>query len=63
MGLNSAGPVRSVGTCCTCQLLQLCALSMRAGKARRGPTLRECFLMHAVGRLALTGFIDNIQAR
>eukprot|EP00884_Botryococcus_braunii_P011815 jgi/Botrbrau1/20634/Bobra.113_1s0059.2 len=32
------------------------------GGARRGPTLRECFLMHAVARLALRGHIDNIQA-
>ncbi|KAK9855445.1 hypothetical protein WJX84_009597 [Apatococcus fuscideae] len=32
------------------------------GRARRGPTLRECILMHAVARLALTGYIDNIQA-
>ena len=33
-----------------------------AGRARRGPTLRECILMHAVARLALTGYIDNVQA-
>ncbi|KAK9805644.1 hypothetical protein WJX72_009860 [[Myrmecia] bisecta] len=32
------------------------------GRARRGPSLRECILMHAVGRLALSGFIHNIQA-
>ncbi|KAK9857972.1 hypothetical protein WJX84_000526 [Apatococcus fuscideae] len=32
------------------------------GRARRGPTLRECILMHAVARLALTGYIDNVQA-
>jgi FO synthase len=31
-------------------------------KARRGPTFRECLLMHAVGRIAYTGHIDNIQA-
>jgi len=31
-------------------------------KARRGPTFRESLLMHAVGRIAYTGFIDNIQA-
>ena len=34
----------------------------RRGKARRGPTLRESLLMHAVARLALHGAIDNIQA-
>jgi FO synthase len=34
----------------------------RAGRARRGPTLRECLLMHAVARLALHGAVDNIQA-
>jgi FO synthase len=34
----------------------------RKGGARRGPTLRECFLMHAVSRLALRGHINNIQA-
>ncbi len=30
-------------------------------KARRGPTFREALLMHAVGRVAYTGWIDNIQ--
>jgi FO synthase len=30
--------------------------------ARRGPTWREVLLMHAVGRIAYHGFIDNIQA-
>ena len=34
----------------------------RAGSARRGPTLRECLLMHAVGRLALHGAVRNVQA-
>lgn len=34
----------------------------RAGRARRGPTLRECFLLHAVARLALHPHITNIQA-
>jgi 7,8-didemethyl-8-hydroxy-5-deazariboflavin synthase CofH subunit len=31
-------------------------------KARRGPTFRETVLMHAVGRIAYHGLIDNIQA-
>lgn len=31
-------------------------------KARRGPTFRETLLMHAVGRIAYRGVIDNIQA-
>ena len=31
-------------------------------KARRGPTFREALLMHAVGRIAYRGSIDNIQA-
>jgi FO synthase len=31
------------------------------GRARRGPTFREAVLMHAVSRLVLNGFIDNIQ--
>lgn len=31
------------------------------GKARRGPSLREAILMHAVGRLALHPLITNIQ--
>ncbi|MGH9304182.1 MAG: 5-amino-6-(D-ribitylamino)uracil--L-tyrosine 4-hydroxyphenyl transferase CofH [Acidimicrobiales bacterium] len=31
-------------------------------RARRGPTFREALLMHAVGRIAYHGFIDNIQA-
>ena len=31
------------------------------GRARRGPTLREAVLMHAVGRLALDPWIVNIQ--
>ncbi len=30
-------------------------------KARRGPTFREVVLMHAVGRIAYHGLIDNIQ--
>ena len=30
--------------------------------ARRGPTWREVVLMHAVGRIAYHGYIDNIQA-
>ena len=30
-------------------------------KARRGPTFRETVLMHAVGRIAYRGTIDNIQ--
>ena len=31
------------------------------GMARKGPTWREALLMHAVGRLAYRGSIDNIQ--
>jgi len=31
-------------------------------KARRGPTFRETVLLHAVGRLAYRGLIDNVQA-
>ena len=31
-------------------------------KARRGPRFREALLMHAVGRIAYRGLIDNIQA-
>ena len=31
-------------------------------KARRGPTFRECLLMHAVGRIAYYPHIANIQA-
>ena len=30
--------------------------------SRRGPTFREALLMHAVGRIAYHGYIDNIQA-
>jgi 7,8-didemethyl-8-hydroxy-5-deazariboflavin synthase CofH subunit/7,8-didemethyl-8-hydroxy-5-deazariboflavin synthase CofG subunit len=30
-------------------------------KARRGPTFREALLMHAIGRIAYQGDIDNIQ--
>jgi FO synthase len=30
-------------------------------KARRGPTFREALLMHAIGRIAYHGHIDNIQ--
>ena len=32
------------------------------GRARKGPTLREAILMHAVGRLALHPWITNVQA-
>ena len=32
------------------------------GRARKGPTFREVLLMHAVGRLAYDGLIDNVQA-
>jgi FO synthase len=31
-------------------------------RARRGPTWRETVLMHAVGRIAFDGLIDNVQA-
>lgn len=31
-------------------------------RARRGPTWRETVLMHAVGRIAYHGLIDNVQA-
>jgi FO synthase len=31
------------------------------GRARRGPTFREVLLVHAVGRIAYAGAIDNIQ--
>ncbi len=31
-------------------------------RSRRGPTFREALLMHAVGRIAYDGWIDNIQA-
>jgi FO synthase len=30
-------------------------------RSRRGPTFREALLMHAVGRIAYRGWIDNIQ--
>ena len=30
-------------------------------KARPGPTFREVLLLHAVARIAMTGWIDNIQ--
>ncbi|HUF32545.1 MAG TPA: 5-amino-6-(D-ribitylamino)uracil--L-tyrosine 4-hydroxyphenyl transferase CofH [Acidimicrobiales bacterium] len=30
-------------------------------KSRRGPTFRESLLMHAVGRIAYAGWVDNIQ--
>ena len=30
-------------------------------KARRGPTFRETVLMHAIGRIAYRGLIDNVQ--
>ena len=30
-------------------------------RSRRGPTFRETLLMHAVGRIAYRGAIDNIQ--
>jgi FO synthase len=33
-----------------------------SGAARRGPTIREAILMHAVGRLALHPWITNVQA-
>lgn len=33
-----------------------------SGRARRGPTLRECVLMHAVARLVLHPLVTNIQA-
>ena len=31
-------------------------------KSRRGPTFREVVLMHAIGRIAYHGHIDNVQA-
>jgi len=38
------------------------APSFRKGRARRGPTWEEVVKLHAVARLALRGYIDNIQA-
>jgi FO synthase len=32
------------------------------GRARRGPTFREVLLVHAIGRIAYHGWIDNVQA-
>ncbi len=32
------------------------------GQSRKGPSFRESILMHAVSRIVLSGFIDNIQA-
>jgi FO synthase len=32
------------------------------GRARRGPTFREVLLVHAVGRIAYRGVVDNVQA-
>lgn len=32
------------------------------GQSRRGPSFREAVLVHAVGRIVLHGWIDNIQA-
>ncbi|HET6811455.1 MAG TPA: 5-amino-6-(D-ribitylamino)uracil--L-tyrosine 4-hydroxyphenyl transferase CofH [Acidimicrobiales bacterium] len=32
------------------------------GRSRRGPTFRETLLMHAVGRIAYRGWVDNVQA-
>jgi FO synthase len=37
------------------------APSFRKGRARRGPTWEETVKMHAVARLALRGYVDNIQ--
>jgi FO synthase len=31
------------------------------GRARKGPTFREVLLLHAVGRIAYRGWIDNVQ--
>lgn len=31
------------------------------GRSRRGPTFQEAVKMHAVGRIALHGYIDNVQ--
>ena len=33
-----------------------------SGRSRKGPTLRECILMHAIARLVLHPHITNIQA-
>jgi FO synthase len=30
-------------------------------RSRRGPTFRETILMHAIGRIAYHGLIDNVQ--
>lgn len=38
------------------------APNYRRGRARAGPTLRECVLMHAIGRLVLYPLVPNIQA-
>ena len=55
-GVCPASPGRD-----SCGALRTAQRACPAGRARRGPTLRECMLMHAIARLALAGYIDNIQ--
>ena len=43
------------------ELQRVMATCDGAGRSRRGPTLRECVLMHSVARLALHPHITNIQ--
>jgi hypothetical protein len=47
---------------CRCRSCTWPRRSTSSKRARRGPTFREVVLMHAVGRIAYHGFIDNIQA-
>ena len=46
----------------TGSLLLTWVMVFLAGRARKGPTLHECFLMHAVARLTLQEALPNIQA-
>ena len=46
---------------CRCPFVHMAAPIYLQHKSRRGPTFRETVLMHAVGRIAYHGWIDNIQ--
>ena len=46
---------------CRCRSCTWRRRSSCSGRRRTGPTFREVLLMHAVGRIAYRGWIDNIQ--
>jgi FO synthase len=60
-GVEGAGPDRALGVSIRLPFVHMAAPIYLQHRARRGPTFREALLVHAVGRIAYRGWIDNVQ--